>query len=103
MPEITKQQAVELLTKAVEEARPDDLAEIHNELFPAHPVTEDKAAAASSSLVQKIVTHMANGLEVEELVDLWNVVFPHHRRVWFDEGQELIHYDEEQEPAETAE
>ena len=77
---------------------PDDLVEIHNELFPERPTTEDQASENPSALVEKIVAHIDSGLEVEEILDLWNVIFPTHRRVWFDEDEGLIHYDETIEP-----
>ena len=98
MATITKQQAVDRLTQAVRKAHPDDLVEIHNELFPEVPTTEDEAKVAPAALVQKIVAHIDNGLEVQEILDLWNVIFPKHRRVWFDEDDGMIHYDEKIEP-----
>jgi len=94
MATITKQQAVDRLTKAVRKAGPDDLAEIHNELFPEKPTTEDKAKEDPSAFVKKIVAHIDNGLEVEEILDLWHVIFPKHRTVWFDEDEGLLHYAE---------
>ena len=86
------------LTQAVEEAHPDDLVEIHNELFPEEPTTEAVANEDRSALVEKIIAHIDSGLEVEEILDLWNVIFPKHRRVWFDEDDGMIHYDEKIEP-----
>ena len=94
MATITKQRAVDRLTHAVKEADADDLVEIYNELFPAEPTTEEQAHAGPFSLVERIVAHIARGLEVEEILDLWNVIFPTHRRVWFDEDEGLMHYDE---------
>src|SRR5947208_14066414 len=85
MPTITRRQAVDRLTQAVKEAHPDDLVEIHNELFPEKPITEDEARKDASALVKKIVAHIDRGLEVEEILDLWHVIFPKHRGVWFDE------------------
>jgi hypothetical protein len=41
---------------------------------------------------------MDKGLEVEEILALWSVVFPKQRRVWFDEDESLVHYDEKTEP-----
>jgi hypothetical protein len=98
MATITKRQAVDRLTQAVKEAHPDDLVEIHNELFPEKPATEDEANEDPALLVVKIVAHIENGLEVQEILDLWNVIFPKHRRVWFDEDDGMIHYDEKIEP-----
>ncbi len=98
MATITKRQAVDRLTQAISEAHPDDLVEIYNELFPEKPTTEDEAKEAPSSLVKKIVAHIGGGLEVEEIIDLWHVIFPKHRRVWFDEDEGVLHYAEKIEP-----
>jgi len=98
MATITRQQAVDGLTRAVGEAHPDDLVEIHNELFPEQPTNEGVANQDPTALVEKIVAHIDRGLEVEEILDLWNVVFPKHRGVWFDEDEGVIHYDETIEP-----
>jgi antitoxin component of MazEF toxin-antitoxin module len=98
MATITKHQAVHRLTEAVRKASTDDLVEIYNELFPEKPITEDEAKEDPSTLVQKIVAHIDRGLEVEEILDLRYVILPKHRRVWFDEEEGLIHYDEEIEP-----
>ena len=95
MATILKQQAIERVTQAVREARPDDLAEIYNELFPEKPTSEGEANRDSAALVQKVLAHIDNGLEVQEILDLWNVIYPRHREVWYDEDEGLIHYDEE--------
>src|SRR5437667_1640286 len=94
MATITKRQAVDRLAEAVKKANPDDLVEIHNELFPEKPTTEDKVKEDSSALVKKILAHIDNGLEVEEILDPWHAIFPKHRRVWFDEDEGLLHYAE---------
>ena len=96
MATITRQEAVTRLTRAVEEAEGADLVEFHNELFPADPLSEDDADL--DAVLAKVVRHIKNGLEIEEIIDLWNVVFPGHRNVWFDEEEGLIHYDETSEP-----
>jgi len=98
MATITKGQAVDRLTDAVRKAHPDDLAEVHNELFPEKPTTEEEAKEDPAALVRRIIAHMDNGLELQEILDLWNVIFPKHRRVWFDEDDGMIHYDEKIEP-----
>ena len=97
MATITKQQAVDRLTQAVKVAPHDDLVEIHNELFPEKPTTEDEAKQDPSALVKKIVAHIDLGLEVEEILDLRYVILPKHRRVWFDEEEGLFHYNEKLE------
>ena len=94
MATITKQQAVAWLTQAVGKAPPDDVVEIYNELFPAHPTTQNEANEHSSAVVGKILAHIDKGLEVEEILALWHVIFPKSRRVSFDEDDGLIHYHE---------
>ncbi len=98
MATISQQQAIERVSRAVREAQPDDLVEIYNEVFPDEPTTEDEAVANSATLVNRITAHIDQGLEVEEILDLWNVIYPTYRRVWFDEDSGLIHYDERVEP-----
>jgi hypothetical protein len=98
MATITKQQAVARLIQAVREAHHDDLVEIYNELFPEEPTTEADANEEPSALIEKIVAHINHGLEVEEILDLWNVIFPAHRGVWFDDDEGLMHYHEKIEP-----
>jgi hypothetical protein len=98
MATITQRQAVERLTEAVGKATPDDLVEIYNELFPGKPTERGEATQDPSILVKKIVAHIDKGLEVEEILDLRYVILPNHRRVWFDEEEGLIHYDEENAP-----
>lgn len=88
MPALSTNEAAERLAKAVEKAEPTALLEIYSELFPESPAAAEPSAADLAQLVR-------SGLEAEELVDLWNVVFPADRHVWYDEEDEKIHYDEE--------
>ena len=94
-----KQHAVDELVRAVKSADPDDLVEIYNELFPQRPITRHDTDRAAASVVQAVLAHIAQGLEIEEILDLWNVIFPAHRGVWFDEESGMIHYEEETQPA----
>lgn len=98
MSTIVKQQAISELAKAVGKACPDDLAEIYNELFPEAPITEDETKQNPSAVARRIAAHIDGGLEVEEILDLWNVVFPSHRGVWYDEEGDVVHYNEKTEP-----
>jgi hypothetical protein len=88
MPELSKNEAAEKLAKVVEKAKPSDLAEIYAELFPEMPTPSSPAAS-------DLARHIREGLEAEEIVDLWNVVFPADRNVWYDEEANAIHYNEE--------
>ena len=88
MPALSTNEAAERLAVAVESARPSDLPEIHAELFPEVPLTNPPVAS-------ELARHIRSGLEAEEIVDLWNVVFPGNRNVWYDEETGLIRYNEE--------
>jgi hypothetical protein len=88
MPALSKIEAVEKLAHGVELAKQNDLAEIYAELFP-------EKSAFSPPAASDIVRYIRNGLEAEEIVDLWNVVFPADRNVWYDEEAKSIHYNEE--------
>lgn len=88
MPALSKNEATEKLAESVEMAKPSDLAEIYAELFPDKPADRTPSA-------RDLAGHVRNGLEAEEIVDLWNVVFPADRNVWYDEEKNEIHYNEE--------
>ena len=88
MPALSKAEATERLAAGVERAKPSDLPEIYAELFPERPAGATPAAS-------EIARHIRDGLEAEEMVDLWNVVFPKDRNVWYDEETRAIHFNEE--------
>jgi hypothetical protein len=99
MPVVSKEQAIALLTKEVEEnLRPYDLFEVCNELFPDNAYTAEEAYEDVTPLVARIVGRLNKDLATEEIVDFWNLIFPKHRNVWYDEEEERIHYNEESEP-----
>lgn len=87
MPALRTDEAAERLAKGVEKAKPTALTEIYAELFPEKPLTTTLSAA-------DLAPHIRGGLVAEELVDLWHVVFPADRNVWYDEEDEKIHYNE---------
>ena len=87
MPALTIPEATEKLAKAVEKAKPSTLGEVYAELFlekpsPAPPPAND------------IARQIRGGLEAEELVDLWNVVFPEDHDVYYNEETKAIHFNE---------
>ncbi len=93
MPAISKRKAIEALTEAFRRAPPDELAEIHNELYPEDKVREPEVRRDPATVTAKIQKAFDEGLEVETIVDLWNVVFPEHRQVRYDEETNKIHYE----------
>jgi hypothetical protein len=88
MPALSINEAAERLANVVEKAKPTILSEIYVELFPEKPAT---GAPPAANLAQ----YVRSGLEAEELVSLWNVVFPADRNVWYDEEDQRIRYNEE--------
>jgi hypothetical protein len=91
VPAITKKKAVEALTAEAGRAHADDLVEIHNELFPETPTTEQAANEDLEGLRTKVLDHMKS-LEIEEILGLWSVVFPQDREVWYDEEKKKFNY-----------
>jgi hypothetical protein len=96
---ITKAEAIEKLTRAVESMGDDDLCEVYHELFPEEPLPGGPA----HSVRRKVLDHLRHGLEVEEVLDLGNVVFPRHRGVDYDEETDRIFYEEETDALRYAE
>jgi hypothetical protein len=88
MPEIAIADAAEKLAEVVEVASTTVLKEIHAELFP-------QSALSGPPIAGDIARHIREGLEAEEIVDLWNVVFPDDRNVWYDEEAKALHFNEE--------
>src|SRR5262245_5697388 len=98
MPVVTRDQALELLTNEVEEKLgADELLEVYNEVFADDPYTEEEAYEDVTPLVEQLVEHMNGGLEIDEVMDLWGLIFPKHRKVWYDDEEERIHSNEEPE------
>jgi hypothetical protein len=88
MPALSTAEATEKLAAGVERAKASDLPEIYSELFPERPPGATPVAGEIARLIR-------DGLEAEEMVDLWNVVFPEDRNVWYDEEARAIHFNEE--------
>jgi hypothetical protein len=101
MPTLAKKQAVEHLVAKVEKAPADELVEIYNELFPEHPTSEAEARPNVAAFRKKVLAYIDQGLEVEEILDLWNVIFPKDRDIWFDEQKKKIRYVEGDNAVET--
>ena len=95
MPTVNKEQALELLTGALQETLDtDELLEVYNEVFPDQTHTEEEAHEDSFRLVEQLVDHIDSVLEIEEIIDLWGLILPKHRNVWYDDEEEKIHYNE---------
>ena len=98
MPVVTKEQALKLLTNEVQKRLgADELLEVYNEVFPDDPHTEEESHEDVTPLIAQLVDHINSGLEIDVVMDLWELIFPQHRNVWYDEEEERIHYNEETE------
>lgn len=98
MPVVSTDEALDLLTKQVEDKLgSDDLLEVYNELFPDNPYTEEEVEDDAWPLSEQITDYINRGLEAEEIIELWSLIFPKHRNVWYDEEEGRIHYNEEPE------
>jgi hypothetical protein len=93
MSAIPMKEAVERLAKAVEKASSDDLAQIYTELHPENPLP-DVTGTKAQQLAKDLAAHIRAGIEPEEVVDLWNVVFPADRNVCYDEEDDVLRHNE---------
>ncbi len=59
------------------------------------PSLHNEKTSAPPPVASEIARHIRSGLEAEEIVDLWNVVFPEDRNVWYDEEAKSILFNEE--------
>jgi hypothetical protein len=91
MPTFTMAEATERLARAVEKASPDDLEVFHDEMFPEQPIPSPVQAA-------KLVRYIREEFDPSEAVDLWHVVFPQDRNIWYDEEEQVIHINGERLP-----
>ena len=87
MPALSTLEATEKLARVVEHAKPGALVEIYAELYP----TEEAANPPSAGVIAR---QIRDGLEAEEIVDLWNVLFPGDCNVHYNEETMAIHYNE---------
>ena len=103
MPAQKRRDAIETLTRAVQDMGPDDLLDFHNELFPKEPKSELDPKDCAAVVRKKVTDYLSRGLEIEEIIDLWNVAFPEDRNVYYDDETETIHYNNELESIHQAE
>lgn len=102
MPTLAKRQAIEKLVEAVRGLSPDYLLDFYNELFPQRHLSESDFRDAGAAARQTVMDCLSRGVEIEELLDLWNVAFPGHCDVSYDEETGEIHYRVDREPIRQA-
>ncbi len=98
MTQVTKEQAIDLLTTQVENHFDvDELLYLDNQLFEEDPFTEDEAYEDDTLLIERIVDHFAE-LEPDEIVGVWPLVLPQHHNFRYVVAEEQFHYDDAQAP-----
>jgi hypothetical protein len=102
MATIAREKAVGMLKQAIEQFQADDLREVYNELFPEKPISEEETGRDAPQVEKRVLQHMNNGLEIQEILDLWRVVFPRDRNVFYDDDTATIHTNEESNPLQYA-
>jgi hypothetical protein len=93
MPAIPMKEAVERLARAVEEASSEDLVQYYAELYPEKPLP-DVSGVNAAVLATVMAAHIREGIEPEEVVDLWYVIFPTSRNVCYDVEDGTLRYNE---------
>jgi len=93
MPALKKSEAVEKLAQAVAASSSEDLADVYAELFPDGPRLRPEDAEKRRA---EVTEYVRTKMEPEELVDLWNVVFPTDRNVYYDDADGLLCYNQEE-------
>jgi hypothetical protein len=93
MPVLSKKEAIERLARAVENATSDDLLQVFTELHPEKPLP-DASGSNGAALAKALAAHIRQEIEPEEIVDLWNVVFPEDRNVYWDEEDEALRHND---------
>jgi hypothetical protein len=96
MSPISTDQAAELFIEAVKNASPDYLVAFHNELFTRQKTTQEAAEKNPQAFLKRVLDHIQQGLEIDEVLDFWNVVFPRRQRLSWDEEDGLFHFVERQ-------
>ena len=79
-----------------------DLLDFHNELFPEEPKADRGAPDGGEVVRRKVLEYLRRGIEVEEILDLWNVAFPETWNVSYDEDSDTIQYLNELEAVRQA-
>ena len=92
MPTLTKHEGVEKLIEAVRGMGPDDLLDFHHEVFPQRPKPEIDPRNGGAAVRQEILDYLGRGIEVEEILDFWNAVFPVSWKVSYDDETDTIQY-----------
>jgi hypothetical protein len=92
MPDVALDEAVRRLIEKVRAMDLDDLRDIHNELFPETPIPPIESISQGADISRKVLEYLAGPVAVEEILDLWSIVFPEDWNVYYDDETRTIHY-----------
>lgn len=92
MPALSRTEAAKKLVDAVEEMDADELIDFHHGLFPGETRFRRGSSVEPAVVRKKILAYMTLGPEVEEILDLWSVVFSEAWNVSYDEDTDEINY-----------
>lgn len=95
MPTLTPKDAAARMANDVNDVPDDELRGVYNELFPLDPIQGDTLPRPRDEVIATVRDYLVTSAVPEELVDLWNVMYPEYRDVWYDEDEELMHCEVE--------
>jgi hypothetical protein len=102
MQSVTIDDATKRLAQELKLMPLDDLVAIHNEMWMSERINREDVGEDAAPVLARIMAHLRNGLAIDELIDLWNVVFPKERARYYDEEDGALCCREENEPYEYA-
>ena len=70
----------------------DDLRDAHNEMFPATPIQPIDSRSEEASIRQKMIAYLRADIAVQEVLELWSIIFPETHSVHQDDETGMIHY-----------
>jgi hypothetical protein len=103
MPTLSPHEATEKLTRSVERMDANELLDFYNDVFLQERKSELSPVDSGADDRRKILDYIAQGLEIEEILDFWYVVLPGSRNVYYDDEDSMIHYSEYSEAAQSSE
>lgn len=84
---IFPEQAVERLRREIQTLGWADIREVYNELFARHKVTVEATRQNPEAIRDQINKHIDGGLELDEIMSLWNLLFG--SKQWIDFYNEI--------------
>lgn len=93
MPEVNRTQALDMMAERIGQFDTLELLEVYNEVFPEARTTMEAAQADPSALVKRLVEYFDGLPYMDEFTEMFGLIFTSYREVWYNEEEEVIHYD----------